>query len=204
MGHVLVGGRMNASFSVHSSWIADFHCPLFFQQWTWNMPFSSDPAVCVSLACRQVPVYTCWPNLNTWWRNNSSESRKALYFLFFFFFLIQWCSQRPMSTFSCVKWVELPFGTEISLFPRENSICKCSYFSFAFLNWKKSTLCLHYTILVDHLAVIRDMWLLLWQKDGLWEASCEGPPNSLLETPIWPILNPEIWSYELLVSKCHL
>ena len=32
----------------------------------------SDPAVCVSLAWRQVPVYTCWPNQNTWWRNNSS------------------------------------------------------------------------------------------------------------------------------------
>ena len=25
----------------------------------------SDPAVCVSLAWRQVPVYTCWPNQNT-------------------------------------------------------------------------------------------------------------------------------------------
>ena len=25
----------------------------------------SDPAVCVSFAWRQVPVYKCWPNKNT-------------------------------------------------------------------------------------------------------------------------------------------
>ena len=31
----------------------------------------SDLGVCVSLAWRQVPVYTCHPNQNTWWRNNS-------------------------------------------------------------------------------------------------------------------------------------
>ena len=42
----------------------------------WNLKVAvemvSDPAVCVSLAWRQVPVYTCWPNQNTWWRSNSS------------------------------------------------------------------------------------------------------------------------------------
>ena len=34
-----------------------------------NCSAVSDPAVCVSLAWRQVPVCTCWPNQNTWWRN---------------------------------------------------------------------------------------------------------------------------------------
>ena len=72
-------------------WITYFHCPLFFQQWTWNMPFSCNldsysrqnvnmrtapktkvkvkncarsewPSNTLSVYCWQVLVYMCRPN----------------------------------------------------------------------------------------------------------------------------------------------
>ena len=101
MGLVLVGGRMNANFSIHSSlnyWFSmstiflavNFEHAIFMQSRLLQPAKSqyvncskkelikialaavSDPTVYVSLAWRQVLVYTCWPNQNTWWRNNCS------------------------------------------------------------------------------------------------------------------------------------
>ena len=95
---VLIGGRKNINssyfsesliFTVHfvravyletrhfqslttgKMWIREL---LWTRQWKLKVVFGavSDPAVCVLLAWRQVPVFTCWLNQNSWWRNNSS------------------------------------------------------------------------------------------------------------------------------------
>ena len=96
---VMIGRRKYANLKFLFLWVADFtvHIVIIVYLETWHfqsltsdkmwirellrkrkwklkvaVAVVSDPAVCVSLAWRQVPVYMCWPNQNTWWRNNSS------------------------------------------------------------------------------------------------------------------------------------
>ena len=61
------------SLTTGKIWIHELHRK---QKWKLKIALAavSDPAVCVLLAWRQVPVYMCWPNHNTWWRNNSSRA----------------------------------------------------------------------------------------------------------------------------------
>ena len=53
------------SLTTGKRWI----CKLLRKQ-KWKLKVVSERGV--SLAWIQVPVYTCWPNQNTWWRSNSS------------------------------------------------------------------------------------------------------------------------------------
>ena len=57
----LLGTRNFQSLTTGKMWIR------LEREWKLKVALAavSDPAVCVSLAWRQVPVYTCWPNQNT-------------------------------------------------------------------------------------------------------------------------------------------
>ena len=62
--------RYCQSLTTGKMWIREL---LRKRKWTLKVALAvvSDPAVCVSLSWRQVPLFTCWPKQNTWWRSNS-------------------------------------------------------------------------------------------------------------------------------------